>query len=93
MFFFGLPGDLTKTQLESFVSVFISREERPFYYERLDQIYNSYVLSLREISYFAKEETFLCRYGLNNLVSKKVEVSGSEFIEEAIRIHIHSQAG
>lgn len=93
MFFFGLPSNLMKTQLESPVSIFISREERPFYYERLDQIYNSHVPSLREISYSAQEETFLCRYDHDNLVSKKVEVFGREFIEDTIRIHIHSQAG
>lgn len=93
MFFFGLPSYSMRAEVENGVSVFISREERPFFYEKLDQIYDTPVPALREIVYSAERESFICRYGLNKLESKKVEAFGREFIEDAIRIHILTKAG
>jgi Fic family protein len=88
MFFFGLPSSQMRVKSPSDVSVLISREETPFFYERLDQIHNRITPQLREITYSADNESFICRYEHNALEPKKVEVFGREFIEEAIRIHI-----
>ncbi|MCX6065001.1 MAG: Fic family protein [Chloroflexi bacterium] len=88
MFFFGLPSNQMRVKSPSDVSVLISREETPFFYERLDQIHNHITPQLREITYSADNENFICRYEHNALEPKKVEVFGREFIEEAIRIHI-----
>jgi Fic family protein len=88
MFFFGLPSNQMKAHHTSDVSVLISREESPFYYERLDQIHNNPTPHLREITYSAGNENFICRYENNHFASNKVDVFGREFIEEAIRIHV-----
>lgn len=88
MFFFGLPSNQMEAHHSSDVSVLISREESPFYYERLDQIHNKLTPRLREITYSAGNENFISRYQNNNFSSSKVDVFGREFIEEAIRIHI-----
>jgi prophage maintenance system killer protein len=88
MFFFGLPSIPVHAELPNGVSILISREETPFFYERLDQIHSTHIPNLREIAYAAEKESFICRYGYNNLEAKKVEVFGREFIEEAIRLHI-----
>lgn len=88
MFFFGLPSSQIKLHHPSDVSVLISREESPFYYERLDQIHNRITPQLREITYSAESENFISRYQNNNFSSNRVDVFGREFIEEAIRIHM-----
>jgi hypothetical protein len=88
MFFFGLPSYQMQNRLPTDVSILISREESPFFYERLDQIHGVSVPQLREISYSAESESFVCRYGNNTFEAKKVEAFGREFIEEAIKIHI-----
>ena len=88
MFFFGLPNSAIRTELPNGVSVLISREESPFFYERLDQIHSTRIPSLREIAYVPEKESFVCRYNNNSIEAKKVEVFGREFIEEAIRLHI-----
>lgn len=88
MFFFGLPSYQMQNRLPTDVSILISREESPFFYERLDQIHGVPVPQLREISYSAESESFVCRYENNTSEAKKVEAFGREFIEEAIKIHI-----
>jgi Fic family protein len=93
MFFFGLPSAPIRYEKASGVSVFISREESPFFYEKLDQIRESQVPNLREIAYSSESESFICRYGTNKVEAKKVEAFGREFIEEAIRIHIYTVSG
>ncbi|MCK6541764.1 Fic family protein [bacterium] len=93
MFFFGLPSVPMRNQISNGVSVFISREESPFFYEKLDQINNSSIPTLREIMYSSDNESFVCRYNFNNLEHKKVESFGRAFIEEAIKIHINTKAG
>lgn len=87
MFFFGLPSYQMQNKLPADVSILISREESPFNYERLEQIQGTPVPQLREISYSAESESFICRYGDNSFKAKKVEAFGREFIEEAIKIH------
>jgi len=88
MFFFGLPTNQMRAHHSSDVSIIISREENPFHYERLDEIYNKSTPRLKEITYSAGNENFVSRYQNNNFSSSKVDVFGREFIEDAIRIHI-----
>lgn len=87
MFFFALPSNQMRKEVTNGVTVFISREERPFDYERLDQIQDSEVPALREIGYSSEEESFVCRnvYGIE---IKKVEAFGRQFIEEVFRLHL-----
>ncbi len=88
MFFFGLPSNQMHNKMSTDVSILISREESPFFYERLDQIHGGFIPQLREIAYSADSESFICRYENNTFKVKKVEAFGREFIEEAIKMHI-----
>jgi hypothetical protein len=91
MFFFGLPSYQIRSKSSSSVSIFISREENPFFYEKLDQIHTGIIPNLREIVYSENKESFICRYGNDKILPKKVEGFGREFIEDAIKIHAAKQ--
>jgi hypothetical protein len=87
MFFFALPSYQMRSAVTSPVTILISREERPFDYERLDQIQGSVIPTLREIGYSAEDESFVCRY-TERIEKKKVEAFGRQFVEEVFRIHL-----
>lgn len=87
MFFFALPTNQMRKEIINGVTIFISREERPFDYERLDHIQGAVVPVLREIGYSADKEIFVCRY-VDKIDIKKVEAFGRQFIEEVFQIHL-----
>lgn len=87
MFFFGLPSFALRNAGASDVSLFISREEHPFYYEKLDQINNEIAKpSIREIGYSPTDESFVCRYQ-DKVEIQKVEQIGRVFFSEVMHIH------
>jgi Fic family protein len=92
MFFFGLPSMFMRNEVHESVSVFISREESPFNYEKLDHIHNSQIPLLKEIGYSENKESYICRYGKNSIESKKVELFVKEFITEAVEIHLKKKS-
>ena len=69
------------------VSLHLSREETPFFFERLDNITASNVPSLREVGYSPSDELFVARYGLNECDKLKIERIARNFFEDAISRH------
>ena len=69
------------------VSLLLSREETPFFFERLDYITAPNVPSLREIGYSPTDELFVARYGLYQCNKLKIEQIARNFFEEVISHH------
>ena len=69
------------------VSLHLSREESPFYFERLDNISAPNVPQLREIGYSPTNELFVARYGANQCEYSKIEKIARNFFEDVVQRH------
>lgn len=67
------------------VSLLLSREETPFYFERLDDIRATDVPRLREIGYSPKDEMFVARYGLGQCHKQKIEEIAKGFFDDVVK--------
>lgn len=86
LFFFQLPGSEMRLVVPDGVTLHIAREERPYYFERLDQITATDLPDLREIGFSPDSQSFLCRSG-NHVETHRVEELARSFIEQVIRLH------
>ncbi len=71
------------------VSLHLSREEGPYYYERLDNIARTNVPGLREIAYSPMSETFIARK-LDDCSELKIEQIAKGFFEEVVAKHFRN---
>ena len=85
LFFFGSPSYWIQRQVA--VSIFVAREESPYYYERLENISAPNCPGLLEIGYEPDQEQFIARYRGNTIASGKIENIGRQFLEEVIKMH------
>lgn len=85
LFFFG--GSSYSLRYHCDVVLHIAREERPYSYERLENITAPNVPSLLEIGYKASEESFYARYRGGNIRKDGIEEICRQFIEEVVRMH------
>ncbi len=69
------------------VSLYLSREESPFYFEKLDNLSTPNVPPLREIGYATRDELFVARYGYAQCEKSKIEKIATGFFEDVIRFH------
>jgi len=86
LFFFGR----TSFQMRDYcrdVSVLVAREERPFFFDRLENLSAPNVPNLCEIGYVPSEEKFAARYRHGVVELDKIENIGRKFIEEVVRMH------
>jgi hypothetical protein len=90
LFFFGRPSFWMRDYCRD-VSIFVSREEAPYNYERLEDISAPNAPSLCEIGYVATEERFAARYRTKLVKLDKIENIGRTFIEEVIKMHFSRQ--
>lgn len=83
LFFFGFGSRPLAPQCP--VTVHMSREESPFFYQKLDLITSSDVPDLREIGFDAEREVFVFRQLEDTLSEGSIERIGKKFIEEIAR--------
>lgn len=84
LFFFGFSS----VSMREFtnLTLHVSREERPFYYERLDQIMTPNVPGLRELGYSSKDEQFVARYDFSDCRKQRIETIARNFFEDVVRL-------
>lgn len=70
------------------MTAWLSREESPYHYERLDNIATSDVPDLREIGYLPGEERFVARYGRGTLRNDRIEAIGRQLVEQIVQRHL-----
>ena len=85
LFFFGTKSYALRATCD--VTLHISREETPFFFERLDGLTAPNVPDLFEIGYLPREEQFIGRYRGDVLRRDKIENIGRDFIEDVISRH------
>ena len=88
--FFGFTSYAMSGQSKARVSLHLSREETPFYFERLDDITSPDVPPLREIAYSPADEAFIARHGLDQCFEQKIERIAEQFFENVINLHFDS---
>ena len=84
LFFFGRPS-YTLSDEGCDVTIHVAREERPYYYEKLENINSPDVPRLLEIGYKSREERFIARYRGDTTGTGKIEELGRHLIEEVVR--------
>jgi Fic family protein len=85
LFFFGGPSYLLRQHCD--VALHVAREERPYSYDRLENIAAPNVPGLLEIGYKASEESFYARYRDGTIKKDVVEQICRQFMEEVVRMH------
>lgn len=85
LFFFGTPSPTLRRTCD--VTLHISREETPFFFDRLEVLTAPNVPDLFEIGYLPQDEQFVGRYRSDVLRRDKIEHIGRDFIEEVISRH------
>jgi len=87
LFFFGIASYTIKGLCD--VSVYVAREERPYWYEKLEILHNSSVSvpSLFELGYSLRDESFIARYSNNVIERQTTEQICRRFIEEVVQKH------
>ena len=71
------------------VSLHLSREESPFYFERLDNISKPNVPGLREIAYSPDTETFVTRR-IDRCSEQKIEYIARNFFDDVVSKHFQN---
>ena len=84
LFFFGYASGSMREFTN--VTLHIAREERPFYYERLDQIFAPNLPSLRELGYSSTDEQFVARYDFSDCRMQRIENLAKNFFEDVVRL-------
>jgi fido (protein-threonine AMPylation protein) len=86
LFFFQRPSFMMRNYCSD-VSLCVAREEKPFFFERLEDITAPNTPNLVEIGYMPSEEKFATR-DRNGLVhTDKIDSIGRKFIEEVVKMH------
>lgn len=85
LFFFGLASHWMRGQCD--VTVYVAREERPYWYERLEILDPNSVPELIEIGYSLRDESFIARYKGHILRKETTEQICRQFIEDVTKKH------
>lgn len=84
LFFFGYASVPMRTFTN--VTVHVAREERPYHFERLDQVTDASSL-LMELGYSPSDEQFVARYGFTDCRKQRINTIGENFFEDVVRLH------
>lgn len=85
LFFFGMPSQALKQRCD--VTVHLAREERPYYFERLENITAPNVPNLFEIGYVPDDEIFIARNRGSRVEKNRIEAIGKNFMESVASLH------
>ncbi len=88
--FFGFSSYAVAEQTNAKVSLHLSREESPFFFEKLDDISAPDVPLLREIAYSPTDEKFIVRHGHDRVSDRKIERIAKDFFESVVDLHFQS---
>ena len=88
--FFGFSSYAVAEQTNAKVSLHLSREESPYFFEKLDDISTADVPLLREIAYSPTDEQFIVRHGRDRVRIQKIERIARDFFESVVDLHFQS---
>ena len=88
--FFGFSSYVVAEQTNAKVSLHLSREESPFFFEKLDDISAPDVPLLREIAYSPTDEQFIVRHGRDRVTVQKIERIARDFFESVVELHFQN---
>lgn len=88
--FFGYSSYAVAEQTNAKVSLHLSREESPFFFEKLDDISAPDVPLLREIAYSPTDEKFIVRHGHDRVSDQKMERIARDFFESVVDLHFQT---
>jgi len=87
---FGFASYAMTNQSNARVSLILSREEQPFFFEKLDDLESKNVPLLREIAYSPRDEVFIARYGYERCREQKIEDIARAFFDSVVQLHFQS---
>ena len=87
---FGFASYAMTDQSNAKVSLILSREEQPFFFEKLDDLKATNVPLLREIAYSPRDEAFIARYGPDRCRVQKIEDIARAFFDSVVSLHFQS---